>query len=174
MNKYANGKIYAIRSPQTDKFYIGSTCETLPKRLYRHKLDFKNKKVKISSYEILKYEDHYIELIEAVKCENKEQLFKIEGEHIRKNLDKVVNIHILGLTRNETVKKYNDNNKEQHKQYREEHQDKIKNYLKLYRSSDEYKAKSKEYHKKYREANKDKLKEYQKQYQKQYKMTVLN
>lgn len=168
MNKYNNGKIYAIRSYQTDKFYIGSTCEALYKRLYYHRRDYKNNRVNISSYKILQYDDHYIELIEEVKCENKNQLLKIEGEHIQKNLDKVVNIHILGLTRNETVKKYNDTHKEQHKQYREEKKDKIKEYLKLYRTSDEYKIKAKEYQKKYKEANKDKLKEYQKQYREEH------
>lgn len=135
MNKYHNGKIYSIRSYQTDKFYIGSTCSPLYKRLYQHRSNYKKNKVKVSSYEILQYEDHYIELIEDVKCENKEQLLKIEGEHIRKNLNNIVNIHILGLTRKETVKKYNDNHKEEHKEYREKHKDKIKDYQKKYREA---------------------------------------
>jgi hypothetical protein len=135
MNKYHNGKIYSIRSYQTDKFYIGSTCSPLYKRLYQHRSNYKINKVKVSSYEILQYEDHYIELIEDVKCENKEQLLKIEGEHIRKNLNNVVNIHVLGLTRKESVKKYNDNHKEEHKEYREKHKEKIKDYQKKYREA---------------------------------------
>jgi hypothetical protein len=32
-NKYQHGKIYTIRSFQTDKFYIGSTTQPLSKRL---------------------------------------------------------------------------------------------------------------------------------------------
>lgn len=46
-NKYLNGKIYTIRSHQTDKFYIGSTCSPLHKRLFKHrsnKRDFDNKR----------------------------------------------------------------------------------------------------------------------------------
>ena len=41
VNKYAQGKIYAIRSPSTDKIYIGSTCDTLAKRLYGHRVHYK-------------------------------------------------------------------------------------------------------------------------------------
>jgi hypothetical protein len=39
---YKNGKIYAIRSYQTEDIYIGSTLQTLTKRLSKHKDQFKS------------------------------------------------------------------------------------------------------------------------------------
>ena len=53
---YANGKIYSIRSPNTDKFYIGCTYDTLPKRLYFH-----THQDNYSAIEIIRAGDVYIE-----------------------------------------------------------------------------------------------------------------
>ena len=88
---YKNGKIYALRSHQTDKYYIGSTTQPLYKRLYGHKHSNRT-----SSKELVdNYNDVYIELIEAFPCENKEQLTKRENELIREFKDKLVNV--LGM-----------------------------------------------------------------------------
>jgi predicted GIY-YIG superfamily endonuclease len=38
---YKNGKIYAIRSHQTDEIYIGSTTQSLSKRFSNHKSKYK-------------------------------------------------------------------------------------------------------------------------------------
>jgi hypothetical protein len=82
------GNIYKIVSDSTDKIYIGSTVKSLEERLEEHENDYElwfNKEFKsgyISSFEILKYEDAYIELLEEYPCENKQQLFKREGEMI--------------------------------------------------------------------------------------------
>lgn len=85
---YKNGKIYALRSHQTDKYYIGSTTQPLYKRLYGHKHSNRT-----SSKELVNnYSDVYIELIEAFPCENKEQLSKRENELIREFKDSLVNI----------------------------------------------------------------------------------
>jgi len=103
INKYHNGKIYTIRSHQTDKYYIGSTCDALHKRFYQHKQDLKrwNKGThhSVSSYEILKFNDCYIELLENFKCESKNELTKREGELIRLNRANAVNIRIDGQTK---------------------------------------------------------------------------
>lgn len=103
INKYHNGKIYTIRSHQTDKYYIGSTCDALHKRFYQHKQDLKrsNKGTHhlVSSYEILKFNDCYIELLENFKCESKNELTKREGELIRLNRANAVNIRIDGQTK---------------------------------------------------------------------------
>ena len=40
---YNNGKIYTIRSPTTDKYYIGSTTQALRVRLAKHNNDAKHK-----------------------------------------------------------------------------------------------------------------------------------
>ena len=95
MVNYQNGKIYAIRSFATDKYYIGSTCNPLHKRLYQHKSDKNSAKNRYrTSFEIVKYDDCYIELLEEFSCENKNQLQKREGELIRESKSDVVNIVI--------------------------------------------------------------------------------
>jgi hypothetical protein len=89
MVNYNNGKIYAIRSSQSDKIYIGSTVQRLSKRKSQHKekyLKYLNGKHHyITSFDILKYDDWYIELLENYSCINKEELLKREGELIRDN-----------------------------------------------------------------------------------------
>jgi len=124
---YKNGKIYTIRSNLTDKYYIGSTCSLLSKRLYQHKGDYKKflggKKNNISSCEIIKFDDAYIELLEDFKCNSKDQLLKREGELIREHKDDIVNKCIAGRTK----KEYRTDKKaiiaEQKKAYRVENKD---------------------------------------------------
>lgn len=83
-DRYANGKIYSIRSPQTNEYYIGSTCLELCKRLYSHRTNYKSfmngKGNYVSSFELIKLEGHYIELIEIFPCTTKSELLKREGE----------------------------------------------------------------------------------------------
>ena len=82
-NKYMNGKIYSIRSYQTDKIYIGFTTQPLHKRLFKHRNGYKNYKIHskkyTSSFEIIKFDDNYIELIEEYPCVNKNLLHRREG-----------------------------------------------------------------------------------------------
>lgn len=105
INKYENGKIYTIRSHQTKKYYIGSTCSPLHKRLYEHKTDFRSynngntSTSFMTSYEIVKYDDCYIELYEYFPCNTRAELLKREGECIRANKKNVVNICIPTRTR---------------------------------------------------------------------------
>jgi len=151
---YKNGKIYTIRSYQTDDLYIGSTTQTLTKRLSTHKSNFKRwkngKYSYTSSYDIIKYGDAYIELLELFPCSCKMELCRREGELIR-SMD-CLNKRIAGRT----DKEYRDENKDKLKEYREENKDKTKEYDKEYYQ--ENKDKRKEQQKEYCEANKDKLK----------------
>ena len=66
INKFHNSKIYTIRSPQTDKYYIGSTTQILCKRLTNHKTDYdrylKGIYYNIRSFKIIELGDAYIEL----------------------------------------------------------------------------------------------------------------
>lgn len=161
---YKNGKIYALRTHQSNEIYIGSTCSPLYKRLYQHKTNYNNwlngKMHYITSYEILKYDDVYIDLIEEYPCENKLQLRKKEGEYQRE-MD-CINKNIAGRTN----KEYNDDNKdkilEYHKQYYEDNKEKIKEQSKQYRENN--KEKIKEQQKEYYEDNKQKILERQNQY----------
>jgi hypothetical protein len=58
----------------------------------------------ITSFEILKYEDAYIELLLEVEVESKQELYRLEGEQIRKH--NCVNKNIAGRT----IQEYNQDN----------------------------------------------------------------
>ena len=97
--KEKDSKIYTIRSHQTEKYYIGSTYQPLYKRFYEHKNNFRNfwiTKKYGSSYEILQYEDAYIEILEEHIGMNRHLLNKREGELIRQHKSDVVNISCGG------------------------------------------------------------------------------
>ena len=87
MPNYQNGKIYAIRSPSTDKVYIGSTCDSSANRICGHRKDYRRFKAgkfnNVSSFQLLEFKDEYIELVEACVCNNKDELTRREGEVIR-------------------------------------------------------------------------------------------
>lgn len=84
---YQNGKIYVLKSNQTTDIYIGSTAQPLPKRLYGHKRAFSvwlNRETKyMTSFEIIKHADCYIELLENFPCNSRHELETREGWHIR-------------------------------------------------------------------------------------------
>ena len=84
INRYRNGKIYAIKSPDTEMVYIGSTCGDLNKRLSKHKTNLRSylngNYCYTTSYEIVKYNTCYIELLEHHACNTKEELNRREGQ----------------------------------------------------------------------------------------------
>ena len=169
MVNYQKGKIYTIRSRNSDKVYVGSTCNELRKRIYEHKTDYKywvdgNRKY-ISSYEVLKDGMCYIELFEKYPCNSKDELKRREGEVMR-NMECVNKIKWIGMTREEMKehikeynqrqevkekknvrgKKYYQNNKECFKEYYQNNIDIIKEYRKEYyqKNKEEYNKKQKE------------------------------
>jgi len=160
-NIYENGKIYCIRSPNTDLVYIGSTTQPLSKRFYNHKKDFKSNKRYKNSFEILKYGNTYIELIENYPCNSKEELNRREGE-IMRNTPNRCNKTIAGRT----MKEWIDDNKEKLRQLRKERYKNNKETV-LERNHEYYKNnknKVKECSKKYRENNREKVAEIQKKW----------
>lgn len=88
---FQNGKIYKITSEQTDRIYIGSTCNILSARMSQHRYDNNNGRGNATSREILQYPDAKIELIEAWPCENKQQLLHRERFHAEQNQNICVN-----------------------------------------------------------------------------------
>ena len=165
MPDYQTSKIYKLSSPSNNLMYIGSTTQTLAHRLAKHKGAFNlfnnGKGNYLTAFKILECGDYKIELIELFPCNNKEQLFKREGEHI-KILD-CVNKNIPGRTKKEY-------NKEHNKEYRETHTEEIKQYKKEYYEA--HKEANKEKIKEYQEANKKEMKEYNKQYQETHKEEI--
>ena len=97
-----SGKIYKIISGSTEKIYIGSTIKSLEERLDRHEDNYENwfntdfKNSYCSSFEILKYGDYKIELLEDYPCLNRSELLEREGFYQISNYSICVNILIAG------------------------------------------------------------------------------
>ena len=91
------GRIYKIISGNTDKIYVGSTVKTIEERLLAHESSYKswiNSEFEYSyctSYEILKYSDYQIILIEEIKIKNNSELWKLEGFYQIENYYNCVN-----------------------------------------------------------------------------------
>jgi len=161
---YTHSKIYKIIDNTNGNIYIGSTTQSLSQRLGHHTRNYKNycngKYNFVSSFDIIKNMSYEIILIEEVNCNNKEQLHKIEREHIEAN--ECVNLNIPSRTK----KEYRDENKdkitENNKEYYNANKDKITEKHKEYYNAnrDELLEKNKEY----RKTNKDTIKEQKKQY----------
>lgn len=153
MPDYKEGKIYAIRSPNTDKYYIGSTTQRLHKRFHAHKKE----KNTTTSKLVLECGDAYIELLELCSCNSKDELSKREGELIREHKDKIVNKNRVIITTEEF--------KEYQTKYHQEHKERLAIEMKKYREE------NKERNLKRREENREKANEYAKKYREERKKT---
>lgn len=80
MVNYQNGKVYKIESLSGGVVYYGSTTQSLANRLAGHRA-----KKDTSSYEVLKFRDAKIYLVESCPCNNREELLKRVGHYIRNN-----------------------------------------------------------------------------------------
>ena len=163
INKYNKSIIYTIRSPHSDKYYIGSTTQILCKRLSDHTVDYKRHLNGTcpnitSSYKILELGGAYIEMLKEINCENRNQLEKREGELIREHKSKCVNKNIPCRTNKEWEQDNHDERVEKKKQYYIDNIEKKKQYY------IENIDKISEQKKQYRNDNKDKLKEKKKQH----------
>ena len=129
--KRCNGKIYTIRSYETELIYVGSTTEKrLSARFSKHKSKYKtylkSGKKDTTAFEILKYSDAYIELVREVENCTKDELRKIEGQYIREM--KCLNKNIAGRTQKEYYTEYYTDNKDKIKEYRDTHKEHKKEY----------------------------------------------
>ena len=161
MPDYQLGKIYKIVSEQDDKFYIGSTTQpSLASRMTKHRHCYKKWKETntnyFSSFEIMKYEDCMITLIEVYPCVCRDELRAREQFHINQNKENVVNKQKADTgIRAETPE---EADKLRGKQYYQENKDKYKLYSK------NYKEKNKEKINHYKEANLDRIRETERAY----------
>lgn len=78
------GLLYAIRSRNTDRMYIGFTFDSLVEELSVHVYRFVNG-LKCESSEILKHGDYYIELLKKVTCERKKDMILYQQNSIAKS-----------------------------------------------------------------------------------------
>ncbi len=160
------GRIYTIRSHQTDKYYIGSTTQILCKRLQDHRVKYKRNAPYMTSYEIIKYNDNYIELLENYECNDRNELRKREGVLQREHKNNIVNRRMEHRTRKEylidiTEKRlaYYRDNKQKFAQYY------LDNKKRIQKKGKENHLKNKEKRNEKRRAdylkNKEKIKQYQ-------------
>ena len=150
MVKYEDGKIYKLVCNITGSIYIGSTCDTLSRRLVGHRTAYKTflngKGCNITSFKILENNDYDIVLIEFFKCDTKEELHKRERYFIE--LLDCVNKFIPGRSNKEYHIDNKDKISEKQKIYYKDNMTVIKEYMK-------------EYSKTYHIDNKDKINERQ-------------
>jgi len=159
MPDYNKAKIYELVCNNTGLKYYGSTVQPLYKRLSGH-VDYLKKNHYVTSAEIIKGGNYYINLVENFSCSSKEELHARERWYIQNNdcVNKII------PTR--TPKQYMEDNKDiiakKAKQYREDN----KEYFKKYKT--EYRDKNKDIiakkHKEYYEINKDIIAKKEKQY----------
>jgi len=158
MPDYSKGKIYCIKSPNTDKVYIGSTTQQLKGRYNHHKYS-----KDCASKVIFEYDDVYIELIENYPCNSREELEKYEGK-LQREIE-CVNIYIAGR---KPYKWYQEVGKfhrvEEKLQYNKDYYQKNKESellkAKNYRDNILDKDKKKEYNKEYGKNHRKQLNEY--------------
>ena len=127
---FKNGKIYCIRNWVDDDLYVGSTTQSLSKRMQTHRGNMYSEKCwNYRLYQKMRdigKEHFYIELIEKYECNDIEELRKKEGEWIRKI--GTLNQLVAGRTNQENYfenrdrilakqKEYNNNHKEQKQEY---------------------------------------------------------
>jgi len=144
--RYKRGKIYTIRCLNDDSLvYVGSTIDTLAKRIGGHRRRSKQKPDRVLyKYVNNDWDNWYIELYEDFACNSKNELERREGEVIRQ----IGNL-------NHTIAGRDS------KQYRQDNHDKILEKKKQYRQDN--RDKIAEGDKKYYEDNRDKILERQKQ-----------
>ena len=175
--------IYKIKSLLTDKIYIGSTRNALTTRLNKHRHEYKkwlndNNCHYVTSFEILKFNDYVIELIESCVYIDKLERNKREGHFIKLNKLICVNKRLEGRTEKEYMEDNKEKLAEKQKQYNEDNKEKIKERRKKYRDThkEEIKERKKQDYQNHKEKINERVKQYnnshkeeKKQYDKEYK-----
>ena len=118
--KYQQGKIYKIVCNITNEIYIGSTIETIKRRLQGHIKDLKD----CRSRKILNRGDYKIELIKNYPCNSKWELEEEEAQYIRNNI--CINKKIPHRTKEEYYEENKEKILEKKKKYYENNKEEVK------------------------------------------------
>jgi len=177
MTDYKNGKIYKIECQETNRIYIGSTCQpTVAGRLrghVQHKKQYEkgNKLRYLSSFIILETGNYKCLLVCNYPCNTKDELTAKEAEYIKQyrndDMYECVNINIPGRTSTEYYEDNKDRILERYKQYYEDNKGMVLEQNKQYRIDN--RDRLLEYKKQYRAENKEKIAEYAKQHRQKEK-----
>ena len=165
MPNFKNGKIYGIDDKDGNRIYVGSTCDPLPRRKSNHKSMSRTSKMPFYRYvaENGGWDNFKIVLIEDYPCDNRSELYRREGEHIKK-INPVTNCNIPGRTPKELYEATRDKILEQHRKYYEKNKERVR----------EYYEKNKERVREYYEKNKEQKREYARQYMRRKKAEAKN
>ena len=115
MNKYQKGKIYKVVDVGYNLCYVGSTIESVARRMAKHRNHYKDFKAGIHNKNYIRLFDIFdeygvdsckIELIENYPCSSKEELEAREGHHQQNN--QCVNKNLAGRSR----KQWREDNRE--------------------------------------------------------------
>ena len=155
---YTNGRIYKVLNTIDDDIYVGSTCQSLSKRMALHRSDAKKNKQNTPFF--MKMREHgvehfYIELIEEFKCDTIEQLRQREGHYIREM--GTLNKAIAGRSKKEYREENAEYLKEKKKEYIHDNIEKVREWTKAYQAK-----------------NYDRLQEYRKERYEQKRESLLN
>ena len=153
MPDYSKGKIYRIVCNETGEQYIGSTIQSLSRRLAKHVWESKNNQEHgCKSFPIIDRGDYSIVLIENCPCESKEQLLRRE-RHFIETID-CVNRYIPGRTKLEHIN--------QIQQWKKANPEKQAEYNRKWQQANPEKVA--EINRKWRQANLEKTAEYRRKY----------
>lgn len=135
MPDYSNSKLYKICSYETDQIYIGSTTQTLSRRMSKHRSNYKlwlkgyiypsgRPISNYSSFRILEQDPNCkIILISKHECNDRAELETIERDYI--NSVVCVNKNVGSTKDPDYYKKYYVENKEHYQNYYIKNKDKI-------------------------------------------------
>jgi hypothetical protein len=148
------GSVYKITNPITKGFYIGSTFKSPEQRFQFHKYRYNyytngNTNDRLSIYKLFENNNInicYVELVEAIVCNNVKELRSCEAKHIleaKRHNQPIINKNIP----NRTLPEYYQDNKDKYKNYYNINKHKLLNYQKEYNTI--HKESIKEYHKNY-------------------------
>jgi group I intron endonuclease len=153
INRYSKGKIYRLICENEE--YIGSTCDTLSKRLHRHKNEAKRTGSKVYRHINDKgWDNANMVLLEEYPCNSKLELERRERYWIEERLPSL-NTNVPTRTIQEYRKVNAEKTKEYFKTYYEENKQSIQENNKAYR--EEHKGQIATNQKSYREDNKERL-----------------
>ena len=162
---YSLGKIYKLVSNETDKVYIGSTCQRLlSSRFSGHKTNYKSwldgNFPYVSSFDILAFDDAQIVLVENFPCQDKYELEARERYYIENN--NCVNKHTPTRSKKEWTEINWEHVQKQQKEWRENnHEHKLEYCKKYYQCNrEEFLAKCKIYRDTHKEQKRERDKRY--------------
>jgi hypothetical protein len=129
--KSVHGYIYRISSASTDKVYVGSTQRSIISRFNQHKYKYKfwqqSGSSFMSSFEVVKFDDAQVELVEEIICDDVKELFRREGQVIQETVN-CVNRYIPGTNYKDYYRRNAAKIIEAARQYQLTHPEKRANY----------------------------------------------